>query len=59
MKTVEIVESFTGYPGKHEQQFTAGKTVEVSDAFADLIVGKGHARLPTKAAAAAKKDDEQ
>jgi hypothetical protein len=44
MKRVEIKEDFGGYPnGKDLVEFAAGDTVEVSDAFAELIVGKGHA----------------
>lgn len=44
MKTVEIVESFDAYPnGKTKVPFRAGETPEVSNDFADLITGKGHA----------------
>lgn len=45
MTTVEIVESFTGYPGKAPVHFAKGDRPTVSDSFAELIIGKGHARL--------------
>ena len=45
MKTVEITAGFTGYPnGKDKRHFAKGETPELSDVFADLIVGKGLAR---------------
>ncbi|GEP11129.1 hypothetical protein [Methylobacterium gnaphalii] len=45
MKTVRITETFDGYPnGKDERRFTKGDEPEVSDAFADLIIGKGLAK---------------
>lgn len=52
MRTVRITESFSGFPqgGKEGEKpvlFTAGEEVEVSNTFADLIVGKGHAREVT------------
>lgn len=57
MKTVKIAESFTGYPqgakeGSQPVEYLKGQEVEVNDAFAELIVGKGHATLadvPAKA----------
>ena len=44
MKTVRITESFTGYPAGKKRDFTAGEEVELANDFADIIVGKGHAR---------------
>jgi hypothetical protein len=57
MRTVKITESFEGYPsgakeGSKRQVFTKGEEVEVPATFADLIVGKGHAREIEGAAAA-------
>lgn len=53
MKTVEIIETFTGYPSGAKRSFAAGETVEVPNDFADLIIQKGHAR-EAKAAAPAR-----
>lgn len=44
MKTVTITEDFTGYPSGKKVSFAKGAEVSVPDAFADLIVAKGHAR---------------
>ncbi|HVI28855.1 hypothetical protein [Hansschlegelia sp.] len=44
MKTVRITESFTGYPAGKKRSFTAGEEVQVANDFAELIVGKGHAK---------------
>lgn len=44
MKTVVITESFEGYPNGKKVAFAAGEELTLSDAYADLIVGKGHAR---------------
>lgn len=49
MKTVTILESFDGYPqgakeGSRRTSFVEGQEVEVSEAFGDLIIGKGLAR---------------
>ena len=44
MKTVVITEDFTGYPADKKTTFAKGAEVSVPDAFADLIVAKGHAR---------------
>jgi hypothetical protein len=54
MKTVVITEDFTGYPSGKKASFAKGAEVSVPDAFADLIVAKGHARekvapVPAKA----------
>lgn len=66
MKTVEITSDFSGYPnGKDERAFTTGEAPELSDAFADLIIGKGLASeveattkpAPTKAGK--QKDDDK
>ena len=62
MKTVRITETFDGYPnGKDERRFTAGDEHEMSDAYADLIVGKGLAKeigaKPAPAGETAKKKD--
>lgn len=61
MKTVKILEDFTGYPAGKKASFAKGTEVSVSDAFADLIIAKGHAKeqdtpptAPKAAAAAAK-----
>lgn len=44
MKTVRILEDFEGWPtGKAPVRYAKGEEVKVSNAFADLIVGKGHA----------------
>lgn len=54
MKTVKIIESFEAYPvaGKEEQRFLKGDEVEVSEAFADLILKKKLARIVPPAASA-------
>ena len=45
MKTVHITEPFTGYPnGKDKRDFAVGEEPELSNEYADLIVGKGLAR---------------
>lgn len=48
MKTVEIVEPFTGYPEGRPRAFAAGETLSVPDDvpadYARLIVDKKHAR---------------
>lgn len=47
MTEVEILESFTGFPDGTEASATfykKGAKPELADDFADLIVGKGHAR---------------
>jgi hypothetical protein len=44
MKTVVILEDFTGYPAGRKTAFAKGAEVSVPDAFADLIVAKRHAR---------------
>ena len=42
MKTIRITETFDGFPnGKDEVRFTKGEEPTVSNAFADLITGKG------------------
>lgn len=45
MKRVRVREAFTGYPEDRRRDFVAGEVAEVDDAFADLIIGKGHAEL--------------
>ncbi|ACL59904.1 hypothetical protein [Methylobacterium nodulans] len=52
MKTVKILETFEGWPGKTPVRYVAGQEVAVSNEFADLIVGKGHAQEVTSARAA-------
>ncbi|ACL58948.1 hypothetical protein [Methylobacterium nodulans] len=53
MKTVKILESFEGWPtGQAPVRYVAGQQVEVSNEFADLIVGKGHAKEVISAKAA-------
>ena len=45
MKTVHITEAFTGYPhGKDKRDFAKGEETEVSNEYAELLVGKGLAR---------------
>lgn len=45
MKTLRITETFDGFPnGKDEVRFTKGEEPTVSDAFAELIIGKGLAK---------------
>lgn len=47
MTEVEILESFTGFPDGTEASATfykKGAKPELADEFAELIVGKGHAR---------------
>ncbi|MCE4223399.1 hypothetical protein HCU64_06515 [Methylobacterium sp. C25] len=63
MKTVRITETFDGYPNdKDERRFTAGDEPELSDKFADLIIGKGLAKeiapkpVPAAIPATAQKD---
>ncbi|KQO87338.1 hypothetical protein ASF33_02390 [Methylobacterium sp. Leaf92] len=62
MKTVEITETFDGYPtGKDERRFAAGEQPELSNEYAALLIAKGLAREvggTTKAAAPAKPKDD-
>lgn len=51
MKTVEVIEPFTGYPDGKERSFRVGEEANLPDDFADLIVAKGHAREPEAAPA--------
>jgi hypothetical protein len=49
VKTIIILEDFTGYPqgakqGSLRQEFEKGQEIEVTDAFAELVIGKGHAK---------------
>lgn len=46
MKTVKILESFQGYPDpkKRAVAYAKGDEVEVPEAFAKLIIEKGHAK---------------
>lgn len=48
MKSITVVEPFTGYPEERRRDFVAGQTLTIPDDvpldFAKLIVGKGHAR---------------
>lgn len=44
MRTVAILEDFTGYPSGKKTAFVKGAEPSVPDTFADLIVAKGHAR---------------
>lgn len=44
MRSVHILEPFTGYPSGKKRDFDIGEEPEVPNDFADLIVGKGHAR---------------
>lgn len=44
MKTVVIIEDFTGYPSGKKTAFVKGTEPSVPDTFADLIIAKGHAR---------------
>jgi hypothetical protein len=45
MKTVHILEPFTGYPnGKSKRDFAKGEEPELSNEYADLVIAKGHAR---------------
>lgn len=47
MTKVEILESFTGFPNGTEASailYEKGAKLELPDDFAELIVGKGHAR---------------
>jgi hypothetical protein len=50
MKTIHVKQDFEGYPhggkeGEKAVKFVTGQEIEVSDAFADMVVDKGHARL--------------
>ncbi|GAB6842379.1 hypothetical protein HNR00_003587 [Methylorubrum rhodinum] len=60
MKTVRITESFSGYPKAFpkgeatradEVRYEAGTEVEMTDAYAELIVGKGLGTLASAKAA--------
>lgn len=45
MKTVTITAAFAGYPnGRTKRDFVEGEEAELSNEFADLIIGKGLAR---------------
>jgi len=44
MKTVHITEPFAGYPNGKKREFTKGEELELSNDYADLIVGKGLGR---------------
>ncbi|TDR90292.1 hypothetical protein [Enterovirga rhinocerotis] len=46
MRVVKITEDFTGYPSGRKRAFEKGQVVEVPDDFADLAIGKGHAKEP-------------
>ncbi len=52
MKTVEIIESFEGYPEGRKVVFAIGETPSLPDEFADLIIEKRHARAPAAEPAA-------
>lgn len=52
MKTVKITETFDGYPNGKRVTYEKGDEVEVADAFADLIIEKGHAKEVSPAPAA-------
>lgn len=54
MRTVKITETFDGYPNGKRVTYEKGDEVEVADAFADLIIEKGHAKdvIPTAPVAA-------
>ena len=57
MKTVSITAGFTGYPnGKDKRHFVQGEEPELSDAYADLLVGKQLATEKPAAAPAQSKD---
>lgn len=46
MKTVTILSDFSSYPnGKDERAFRTGEEPELSNEHADLLIGKGLARL--------------
>jgi len=52
MKTIIALEDFTGYPqgakeGSKRHDFERGDELEVSEAFAELVIGKGHAKEKT------------
>lgn len=44
MRMIHILEPFTGYPSGKKRDFEKGDEPEVPNDFADLVVGKGHAR---------------
>lgn len=51
MKTIHITEAFAGYPnGKNKRDFAVGEEPELSNEYADLIVGKGLGREITSKA---------
>ena len=58
MRTVEITDTFDGYPASKKVSFTKGEVVEVSEAYADILVEKGLAKETSKTGpkATAKKD---
>lgn len=43
MRRVKFKESIEAHPHGHRQVFTKGDEVDVSEAFANLVVEKGHA----------------
>ncbi|ODT50262.1 hypothetical protein [Devosia sp. 63-57] len=45
MKRVEIAVGFTGYPNGKRRHFAKGETPILADAYADLVVGKGHGAI--------------
>lgn len=53
MRTVKITETFDGYPNGKRVTYEKGTEVEVADAFADLIIEKGHAKEASATPAAA------
>ena len=61
MKTLRIAEAFTGFPDGTEasaRSFATGEVVDLDDAFADLIIAKGHAiEQPAPVIKPAKKED--
>lgn len=61
MKTLRIAEAFTGFPDGTEssaRSFAVGEVVDLDDAYADLIIAKGHAvERPEPVAKPSRKED--
>jgi len=58
VRTIEITDTFDGYPASKKVSFVKGEVVEVSDAYADILIEKGLAKETSKTGpkATAKKD---
>lgn len=60
MRKVKILEKFEGYPdSKKKHVYEKGSEHEVSDTFADLIIGKKHAKAAEEVRVAPKVEEKK